>query len=473
MINSYEILPFNFETLDSNFLLINDFGEYHYLNSKDFYLFSSCKLYKQSNTYKDLCSKFFACDKLSNPIINHCATRYRTKFRHIFEPVSLFMLVVTYRCNQQCRYCHATSSDERDTCEKDMSLEVATKTVQAIAKFSTNLIKIEFQGGEPTLNFDIIKHVVSISKDILSDKVVEFVICTNLLHIDSEFIEFVYENNIIISTSIDGDRELHDQNRVTRNSNGTYENVVNNIAKLRKRGVGRISALLTVTKHNLNSLKRVIDSYQFIGFNSIFIREMNPYGKAHNNSEISYSTDEFVSAYLEALEYIFSLNKDGVVFSEEFMSILSRKILTPYSTGFVDLQSPSGYAINSLIVNPNGDVFISDEARMVHRATGDDYFLMGNVINDSTKSWYDDRCASHISSSVLECIPGCSWCAFKPYCGVDPVRMNYSKRSAETHCYKHKKIFRYIFDRVLRDPAKLRILKSWAYCSSDNLDFFQ
>src|SRR5690606_32836725 len=108
--------------------------------------------------------------------------------------------------------------------------------------------------------------------------VVEFVICTNLYHIPSDFIEFVYNNNIIISTSIDGDSKLHDHNRVTQNNIGTYNKVAKNIADLKKNGVHRISALLTVTRNNLSNLENVIESYRDIGFNSIFIRELNPYG---------------------------------------------------------------------------------------------------------------------------------------------------------------------------------------------------
>jgi len=465
MNKSYEILPFNFDAFESEFVIVNDFGEYLYINPRDFYQFLSYELRLNSDIYKDLCSKFFACDAINNSIVDICATRYRAKFDYIFDSVSLFMIVVTHRCNQRCTYCHASSGNEHDGHEFDLDEESANNIVYSISKFNCKKIKIEFQGGEPTLNFKIIKHIVLQSKSVLDNKDVEFVICSNLYSINNEITTFVKEHNISISTSLDGDKLRHDKDRILSNGLGTFDNVLSNIQFLRTNGVGNVSALLTVTKNNINYLKQVIDTYIQLGFNSVFIRELNPYGKAKDNANLAYSIDKFIESYIAALDYIFLLNKNGYFFIEEFMAILARKILTPFSTGFVDLQSPSGYAINSIIFNTNGDVFVSDEARMLNRSHGEEYFKLGNAHDDDIAAWYGDECSSHVESSVLECIPKCSWCAYKPYCGVDPVRLKFNKNSVADQCTKHKKIFRYIFNVLLKDAYKIKTLRSWAYNS--------
>ena len=126
--------------------------------------------------------------------------------------------------------------------------------------------------------------------------------------------------------------------------------------------------------------------------------------------------------------------------------ILSR-ILTPFSTGFVDLQSPAGAGICGVIYNYDGNVYVSDEARML-AAMGDKTFLMGNVLKDSYEEMFDGKFLhSLIDKACLESLPVCARCAFQVYCGADPVR-NYSEqgdivgnRPTSEACKKYKAVF--------------------------------
>jgi len=158
----------------------------------------------------------------------------------------------------------------------------------------------------------------------------------------------------------------------------------------------------------------------------------------------------------------------GIYFAESFASLLLTRILTPFSTGFVDMQSPAGTAISGVIYNYDGNVYVSDEARML-ASMGDYHFLMGNVNENSYLQLFNsDFMHSLISSSCLECLPECAQCAYQAFCGADPVR-NYSEqgdiignRSISNVCKKNKSIIHYLLTLIKKnDTAVDNILWSW------------
>ena len=100
---------------------------------------------------------------------------------------------------------------------------------------------------------------------------------------------------------------------------------------------------MTTTIDNIDHLQEVIAEYVQLGFNGVFIRPLNPYGLAAMNAQqLGYSVEHFVEKFENALNFIIDLNINGTRFVEFFTSILLTRILTPFSTDFVDLQSPSG-----------------------------------------------------------------------------------------------------------------------------------
>ena len=298
----------------------------------------------------------------------------------------------------------------------------------------------------------------------------DFVLCTNLTLIDKDHIEFIKEKNISISTSLDGPIDLHDSCRRFRDGKGSYNSFVEKFDIVKQDlGMDFINALITVTPHNLCQLKRVIDEYVSMGFNYVFLRKLNPFGKAYNNKGLFYSVDDFIKEYKKALDYIISLNWGGTFISEVYSTILLTRILSPFSTGFVDLQSPSGSGISGAIYDINGDVFVSDEARMIARTNGDKFFCIGNSTHSS---WEDMFCSDKIQKiadeSVIDSIPGCSWCAYKPYCGADPVR-NYLNKGRmidfmpqNDFCRKNMSMFDILFEYLMLDDEIINdVFWSW------------
>ena len=478
--NYYKLLPFRFKRFGEYVLLTNEVGDYYFLSDRDFESFIDRTFDKNCADFLNLKAKNFLYNHSLPKIIDHLSTKYRTKNKFLYDFTSLHMFVITRRCNQRCDYCHASSISDTSHNSNDMNKNTARKSVELALQSPAKTIKIEFQGGEPLLNFDILKDIVEYAHKINESKKkkLEFVICTNLVGLKTEYIDFFKTENIMVSTSLDGPKDIHDSCRKLRNGKGSYDAVVSNLQWLQEEiGFDNISALMTVTPYNLNRLKEVVDEYLSHNLQSIFIRRMNPFGYAYERREnIFYEIEEFLVSYKYALDYIIKINRDGTHFPEVMAEILLSRILTPFSTGFVDLQSPAGTGISGVVYDIDGSVFVSDEARMLFRTTADRRFCIGNV---HSNSWKEIFCSSNlkdiISNSCIDSIPGCSWCAYKPYCGGDPVKNFFLQgdmvghRATNDFCKEHMSLFDKLFDCLRNGNGEVEDV-FWSWITHRSLD---
>ena len=165
----------------------------------------------------------------------------------VFEQyVPQLILGVTDECNFRCRYCvYGGDYENRRTHSKNyMSFETAKKAVDyylgfLTAKENTTFVHkskaISFYGGEPLLNFKLIKNLVEYIKANYDYHNIEFRITTNGFLLTDNVIDFIVDNNISIAISMDGPKEEHDRNRVLKGGGKTYDIVFQNISKMREK----------------------------------------------------------------------------------------------------------------------------------------------------------------------------------------------------------------------------------------------
>ncbi len=94
-----------------------------------------------------------------------------------------------------------------------------------------------------------------------------------------EILDFLIKYKVNISTSLDGDKELHNQNRVFQNGTDTFDTVIKQIKHIQRKGY-YVGAIQTTTKQSLNKAKEIIDTYVDLGQTSIFIRPLTRLGTA-------------------------------------------------------------------------------------------------------------------------------------------------------------------------------------------------
>ena len=469
----YQIFPFRFGKICDQILMTNEVGEFLFLPETTFRKFISYTLSPSDESFLDLKSKQFFADTALNDAIGMLATKYRTKKAFLYDFVCLHMVVPTIRCNCQCRYCQVASRGISEPSDlTDMSKKTADNVVQKVLQCPSKNIKIEFQGGESLLNFNIIRRIITKCNETQHShkKQISYVICTNLTEISDNMLCFFKDNHVAISTSLDGPKAIHDKNRLRVDGKSSHDMFVSNLKRTRGvLGINAVSALLTVTNENLDHLSEVVDEYRRLGFYSIFIRPINPYGRAKRNDGLPfYTPEQFIKSYIDALAYIIQLNINGKQMIEEYALILLQRILTPFPTYYVDLQSPAGAGIQCVIYNHDGNVYVSDEGRMLAEM-GDKTFLMGNVNEqDYAAIFHNEFVRSLVKNSLLECSPLCSGCPFLPYCGSDPVR-DYVENHAlfmaspsSLSCRQIKPIFEYLMKLIQKnDDVVMDVFWSW------------
>ena len=244
-------------------LVVNEVGEFIFLDRETFERFVSYDLDPASDLFLDLKGKHFVTDTAVTPVIDLLATKYRTKREFLKSFTGLHMVVVTLRCNQRCNYCHA-SSQPTDQQRWDMTPETAINVVHKIMESPSELIKIEFQGGEPLLNFEVVKTIVREAKRLnrKKNKNLYFVICTNLTLMDEPTLAYCKKEGVSISTSLDGPKEIHDRHRMMRTGEGSYDRFMENLRLSRSiLGHDGVNPLMTATKEGLSHFNEIIDEY--------------------------------------------------------------------------------------------------------------------------------------------------------------------------------------------------------------------
>jgi His-Xaa-Ser system radical SAM maturase HxsB len=467
----YQLLPFRFTRIkNKQELLVNEAGEFLFAPLGTVRRLVGREIESGSSLYSSLKAKQFLYDDSSSSNLDLLATKYRTKHAFLNGATKLHIFVVTLRCDHSCHYCQVSRQTAAHD-EYDMSLSTADKAIELMIASPGDDITLELQGGEALLAFSNVKYIVSNAKRRASEsnKNLRIVLTTNLANLTDEILEYLREECILVSTSLDGPRRIHNTNR-PRPGNNSYELTVQNIERCRATlGQDAVSALMTTTQLSLDHPIEIIDEYVQRSFHSIFLRPISPYGFAvRTHRRTGYEMDEFLSFFQKGLEHILDINRRGYRLVEVYTKILLTKILTPFGTGFVDLQSPAGAGWNVLVYNYDGDVYASDESRML--AEMNDYtFRIGNVHKHSRKDLLTSVAFLELQeASCNQALPGCSDCAFQTYCGSDPIFNHATQgdgigfRPTSAFCHRNMTVIESLFEIISQNaPEVMRIFWSW------------
>jgi len=470
--SDYQLLPFRFTQLrGDNYVLTNAIGEFTILDRATLERFGKQTLSKADDAYAELKGKHFLVDTSSSVAVDLLALKLRTKLAPLANFTGLHIFVTTLRCDHSCPYCQVSRAND-DRREFDMTEATAMRAIDLAFRSPSPALKFEFQGGESLLNLALIRVIVAeaLRRNQTEQRDLQFVIATNLALLDDEALAFAAEHNILLSTSLDGPADLHNRNR-PRPGNDSYQRTIAGIARARMHlGKHNVGALMTTTVASLGRARDIVDEYVAQDFGGIFLRPLSPYGFAIKTKFYqAYDQSKWLDFYFEGLDYIIELNLRGFAFQEFYAAMILRKMLTPFQPGYVDLISPSGAGIGAVVYNYDGDVYASDESRMLAEM-GDKSFRIGNVYADSYEDIFtSEALLGPLEASFAASAPMCSWCAFEPYCGADPVFHHATqgdvvgKKPLSAFCNRNMAIFRGLIERMADNPKVRGIFERWAY----------
>lgn len=427
------------------------------------------KLERCEPLYADMEARHLLIGDVERSTVAPLLSQYKARKAYLQEGPALHIFVVSLRCHHTCAYCQVSRQPVGNV-TYDLSWPLARAAVERLFEWPSKTLTVEFQGGEPLLHFERIQRLVLAieERNKTEGRDIRFVVASTLHDVADEQLAFMREHQFQLSTSLDGPEWLHNANR-PRPEKDSYRRTVEGIERGRRvLGDDAVSALTTLTRRSLEAPEAIIDEYRKLGFHSIFLRPLSPYGFARKTKDRNgYGIEDFLSFYQVALDHILSVNRQGYALQEAYAGLLLSQILTPFSHGYVDLRSPTGAGFGAVVYDYDGQVYPSDEARML-AAMGDASFAMGNV-NQPVGEWLDSPAMQNVlSAGVAEALPTCSDCAFVPWCGADPIDHHARQgdlvghRPSSDFCRKQMGMFDLLLQRYEEASPQDRLtLGSW------------
>jgi len=462
-----KLMPFNFDRLNDGKVFISNLaGFHHFIEDAELFQLSRKQFPIERNVSGSLESKLFIANDdgvslASSALSSGLAKRLMNDLA--IRPI--FMIVPTLRCDHTCKYCQVSRAAVGAS-GYDLDPTLIPEIVSAIKKLGTPPYKIEVQGGEPLLRFDLVQMIYNECQVSLGSEAFEMVIATSLSLLDSSVIEWARSRNITFSVSLDGNEHIHNKNRILPGAKA-HSRAIAGMQLIRDElGSNRVATVTTVTKELTKDPVSIVEAHLGLGLTDMFIRPVSPYGFAQKQS-FTFSMPEYFEFYKELMEEVLLQNQKGIPVVEHSAAIHIKRIFNPGFSGYADLKSPSGVVLNCILFNYDGKVYGSDESRMLQKVNPEADFSAGNFssLSFSNSEFY----RSSLTSSFNFAMPGCDTCAYQPFCGADPCQ-NISvhgepvgDKSRSTFCQYHKGMFRYLLNEISQDGPMAEMLKGWAY----------
>lgn len=319
-------------------------------------------------------------------------------------------LHLAHDCNLRCDYCFAKGGAFAGKREL-MSEETARAAIDFIADISGSRrnIEIDFFGGEPLLNFEVLKRTVEYARSIESarKKKFRFTVTTNAFHLTDEMKEYIDENMDNVVVSIDGRPRVHDAVRRTVGGGGSYGRVAENAKEMLLKRKGEYYVRGTFTADNLDFSKDVLHVAD-MGFKGVSIEPVVTKGARELKPE---HLDAVFSEYYALAQEYEARRKGGrgFTFFHFMVDLDAGPCLQKRTRG-------CGAGTEYVAVAPSGEIY------PCHQFVGKPEYRMGSV--------YGQRLNEDIARRFDACdifnIEGCGKCWAKYYCSGGCAAANYN-----------------------------------------------
>ena len=284
--------------------------------------------------------------------------------------VKALCLHIAHDCNLACKYCFAEEGEYHGKREL-MSFEVGKKALDFLVANSgsrTNL-EVDFFGGEPLMNFEVVKQLVEYGRSLeeANNKKFRFTLTTNGVLLNDEILEFANKEMGNLVLSLDGRKEVNDRMRPKRGGQGSYDTIVPKFQKAAEsRNQMNYYVRGTYTRNNLDFAKDVIHMAD-LGFEQISVEPV----VAQPTEDYALREEDIpklIEQYDELTAEMIKRRKDGKPFNFfHFMIDLSG------GPCVAKRLSGCGSGTEYLAVAPSGDFY------PCHQFVGMKEFLLGNV----------------------------------------------------------------------------------------------
>ncbi len=347
---------------------------------------------------------------------------YMEQFKTRPTVVKALCLHIAHDCNLACRYCFAEEGEYHGR-RALMSFEVGRAALDFLIANSGNRrnLEVDFFGGEPLMNFDVVKQLVAYGREQekLHNKKFRFTLTTNGVLLNDEVMEFANREMANVVLSIDGRKEVNDRMRPFRKGAGSYDLIVPKFQKLAEsRNQDRYYVRGTFTHNNLDFSKDVLHLAD-LGFRQISVEPVVAQPEedyALREEDLPQLFEEYDRLAVEMIKRC----KEGKAFN--FFHFM------------IDLEggpcvakrlSGCGSGTEYLAVTPWGDIY------PCHQFVGNESFLMGNV----TEGIKNTKMQEKFKSCNVYAKEKCRDCFAKFYCSGGCAANSYNFHGSITDAY--------------------------------------
>lgn len=340
------------------------------------------------------------------------------------QEIKALCLHVAHTCNLNCEYCFASQGKYHGE-RALMPFEVGKRALDFLIKNSgtRHNLEVDFFGGEPLMNFDVVKKLVKYAREKEKEynKNFRFTLTTNGLLIDDEVIDFANKEMSNVVLSLDGRKEVHDNLRKTISGQGSYDIIIPKFKKLvNARGGKNYYIRGTFTHNNVDFLKDILHMAD-LGFKEL---SMEPVVCAPN--EPYALTEEDLPVIKEQYE---ELAKEMIKRDSEGNGFTFYHYMLDLTHGpcIYKRLAGCGSGTEYLAVTPWGDLY------PCHQFVGDEKFKLGNVFDGINNTKVRDEFKKTNAYARHECKD----CWAKLYCSGGCAANNYHATGSVLGTYKY------------------------------------
>lgn len=338
--------------------------------------------------------------------------------------IKALCLHIAHTCNLNCSYCFASQGKYHGE-RALMSYEVGERALDFLVENSGSRrnLEVDFFGGEPLMNFDVVKKLVEYARSIEKEKNkhFRFTLTTNGVLVDDDVIDFANKEMSNVVLSLDGRKEVHDRYRVDYAGNGSWEKIVPKFQKfVKERGDKDYYIRGTFTHANpdfLEDIKTMLD----LGFTQL---SMEPVVAAEDDPSALTEDDKPIveKQYEELAKLMLKRDKEGRPFTFYHYMIDLKGGPCIYKR-----ISGCGSGTEYMAVTPWGDLY------PCHQFVGDEKFKLGDIYNGVTNKSIQNEFAS----CNVYARPDCADCWAKLYCSGGCAANAYHAAGSVTGVYKY------------------------------------
>ena len=345
-------------------------------------------------------------------------------FKNNNTVIKALCLHVSHTCNLNCEYCFASQGKYHGD-RALMSLEVGKRAIDFLVENSGTRknLEVDFFGGEPLMNWDTVKDIVSYARSIEKEKNknFRFTLTTNGMLIDDDVIEFANKEMHNVVLSLDGRKEVHDRLRKTVNGKGSYDIIVPKFQEfVRRRGDKGYYIRGTFTHNNVDFTEDIFHMAD-LGFTELSMEPVvcspnDPYALTYDDLPKIFRQYEILA------EYMLEREKQGkpITFYHYMIDLTGGPCIYKRISG-------CGSGTEYMAVTPWGDLY------PCHQFVGDEKYLLGNIYDGVTNKEIQNEfkmCNAYARKECKDC-----WA--KLYCSGGCAANAYHATGSVTGVYEY------------------------------------